>query len=106
MKTTNTAAAIKATPTKLRSGAWGAKTIGLVEVGEVITITTKSGKSWEATVSHVVWTDGRKTAIVATESAGSKPSARRRGTWSGCSCGSVEEYTKSSDCWSCKHDAD
>lgn len=32
-------------------------------------------------------------------------SSRRRGTWTGCRCGSVEEYSKDSDCWTCKHDA-
>lgn len=30
---------------------------------------------------------------------------RRRGTWTGCRCGSVEEYSKPSDCWTCQHDA-
>jgi len=35
----------------------------------------------------------------------SKGSYHRRGTWTGCSCGSVAEYTKASDCWTCKHDA-
>jgi hypothetical protein len=30
---------------------------------------------------------------------------RTRGTWTGCRCGSVEEYSKPSDCWTCKHDA-
>lgn len=27
-----------------------------------------------------------------------------RGTWTGCSCGSVEEYERNSDCGSCRHD--
>lgn len=31
---------------------------------------------------------------------------RRGGTRTGCQCGSVEEYTKESDCWNCKHDAE
>ena len=29
---------------------------------------------------------------------------RSRGTWTGCSCGSVEEYSRDSDCASCEHD--
>lgn len=29
---------------------------------------------------------------------------RSRGTWTGCSCGSVEEYSRPSDCASCEHD--
>jgi hypothetical protein len=28
------------------------------------------------------------------------------GTWTGCSCGSVAEYSKPSDCWTCRHDAE
>lgn len=28
-----------------------------------------------------------------------------RTTRTGCSCGSVSEYSKPSDCWTCKHDA-
>lgn len=101
-----------ATPTKLRNGSWGARTSAPVSEGDVVTITTKSGKSWEARVERVVWTDGQ-VAICATESLDRAPSASRggssrrrsRGTWTGCSCGSVEEYSKASDCWTCKHDA-
>ena len=39
-------------------------------------------------------------------SAAPKTPGRSRGTWTGCSCGSVQEYTKASDCWTCKHDAE
>jgi hypothetical protein len=35
-----------------------------------------------------------------------RTSSRRSGTWTGCSCGSVTEYSKSSDCWTCRHDAE
>jgi hypothetical protein len=37
-------------------------------------------------------------------SGSSRPSGR--GTRTGCSCGSVEEYSKPSDCWTCRHDAE
>jgi hypothetical protein len=38
---------------------------------------------------------------------GAAPARRaRKGTWTGCSCGSVEEYSKDSDCWTCRHDAE
>lgn len=47
-----------ATPIKLKSGDWGAKVNGIPAEGDAITITTKSGKSWEATVSKVVWHKG------------------------------------------------
>jgi hypothetical protein len=30
----------------------------------------------------------------------------RRVTRTGCRCGSVEEYSRDSDCWSCRHDAE
>lgn len=39
-------------------------------------------------------------------SAASQPARRSRGTWTGCSCGSVEEYDRPSDCWSCRFDRD
>lgn len=55
-----------ATPTKLRSGDWGAKVAGTVTEGETVTITTRSGKSWDAKVARVVWTNG-EVAIVATQ---------------------------------------
>jgi hypothetical protein len=29
-----------------------------------------------------------------------------RGTWTGCSCGSVEEFSKDSDCRQCRFDAE
>lgn len=32
----------------------------------------------------------------------SKP--KSRGTWTGCSCGSVEEYERPGDCFTCRHD--
>jgi hypothetical protein len=60
-----------ATPTKLRSGAWGARVQGSVAVGDRIQIRTKAGKTWTATVKKVVWS-GDGIAIVATED---KPSS-------------------------------
>lgn len=36
----------------------------------------------------------------------SAKSGRSRGSWTGCSCGSVEEYSRDSDCRSCRHDAE
>lgn len=66
--------------------------------------------------SKVEWQSGQKARHVACASApgarivASAParitSSARRGKWTGCSCGSVEEYTKNSDCWHCKHDAE
>lgn len=64
-----------ATPTKLKSGAWGARTVAGVKSGDVITITTRAGKSWDARVDKVVWSNG-EIAIVATSSL-DRPSKRR-----------------------------
>jgi len=72
-----------ATPTKLRSGDWGARVQGRVATGDSITITTRSGKSWTATVSRVLWS-GDGVAICATESrggGGSRRSGGRRRHW-------------------------
>lgn len=57
-----------AKPTKLRSGDWGATVDSeTIQVGEIVQITTRAGKSWEARVTRVVWT-GKGVAICATES--------------------------------------
>ena len=45
-----------ATPAKLKSGEWGARVMGRASEGDIITVRAKSGKSWEAKVSRVVWT--------------------------------------------------
>lgn len=67
---------INATPTKLRSGDWGAKVQGRVRKGDSIQITTRAGKSWTATVAKVVWS-GNGVAIVATQSrSGYTPAVR------------------------------
>jgi len=93
-----------ATPAKLRSGAWGARVTDTVERGEPIQIVTRSGKTWTTTVQAVIW-EGAGVTLVATSSASSSSrSGRSRGTWTGCSCGSVEEYERSSDCASCTYD--
>lgn len=100
-----------ASPIKLRDGTWGARVRNTtVEPGDVIEITTQSGKAWTATVQRVLWS-GDGVSLVATQSStqSSKTSGSRgrgRGTWTGCSCGSVEEYGRKSDCASCRFDRD
>lgn len=66
---------ITASPTKLRSGAWGARVKGSVRMGDTITIRTSSGKTWEAKITRVVWS-GNGVSICATESLDRSP---RRG---------------------------
>jgi len=63
---------MKATPTKLRTGAWGVTTQGTPRVGETVTVTTKSGKSWTATIDRVIWS-GSGVSICATSSGVSAP---------------------------------
>jgi len=59
-------------------------------VGDIVTIVTASGKSWDARIVKVVWSDG-KVAICATESCdrtSSRPVGRpRRGHGGECVCG-------------------
>lgn len=92
---------MNATPSRLRSGAWGAKVAGQVQQGDVVTITTRSGKSWDAVVSRVLWTDGA-VSICATETAAAGRPARATRTRTGCRCGSIEEYAQASDCPQCE----
>jgi len=80
-----------ATPTKLRTGAWGAKTSQAVSVGEVVTITTRSGKSWQARVAKVVWS-GNGVSIVATSSVETaRPAPRARSRSRECQCGACDD---------------
>lgn len=79
--------AITASPTKLRSGNWGAKIQGAkVREGDTVTITTRSGKSWDAEVVKVVWS-GSGVSICATESLDRRPPRRRPLISTGESCG-------------------
>ena len=58
---------IAATPAKLKSGAWGARVAGTVNPGDVVTITSSSGRSWEAVVDRVLWSNA-EISICATSS--------------------------------------
>jgi formamidopyrimidine-DNA glycosylase len=46
---------LTATPTKLRDGSWGARVKGAVNAGDVVTIKTSTGKTWDAKVEAVLW---------------------------------------------------
>jgi len=65
-----------ASPAKLRSGAWGAKTNDQVAVGDQVKITTAAGKSWMATVKAVVWTDGKVSIITLADRDFKAPAAK------------------------------
>ena len=102
-----------ATYTKLRSGEWGIRLIGRATEGQMVSVAKKSGETKSETIARVVWTgrDSRSGESVSLCAIGSTRSPQRggsghsrRGTWTGCSCGSVEEYERASDCWTCRHD--
>ena len=49
--------------------------------------------------------DQARSLVTGAPQSSSKPGFRKsRGKWTGCSCGSVEEYERASDCWGCKHE--
>ena len=54
-------------PRRLRNGQWGAQTSSSVKVGDVITVTTRDGKTWYALVEKIVWKNKKlKRALVQT----------------------------------------
>lgn len=66
---------LQASPYKLKNGSWGARVQGIPTVGDQIQITTRSGKSWTASVARILWT-GDGISLVATQESG-----RRSGGW-------------------------
>ena len=110
MNSTNTTAA---TPRKLSNGSWGAVAQSAVKPGDLLQITTRSGKSWTATVARVE-SAGRGAWVVSTSSSRSRHTAptnyTRTGRRTGCQCGSREDsygdlIDSPSNCWTCNHDA-
>lgn len=79
-----------ATPTKLRDGSWGARVNGTVAQGDSIEITTRAGKTWTATVSRVLWSDG-SVSIVATQIENGRSSRPRRSRNGECQCGACSD---------------
>lgn len=66
-----------ASPAKLRNGDWGAKVSGPVQAGDTVTITTRSGKTWESEIADVLSsTDG--ISLCTTVQRSSRRSSRRR----------------------------
>ncbi len=58
-----------ATPAKLRDGSWGARVPGRASVGMALTVRTKSGKSWAAIVTKVLWSSSEATLCATKRSA-------------------------------------
>lgn len=92
---------ITATPAKLRNGSWGARiesrTVGgAAKAGDTITVRAKSGKTWQATVTRVLWTGGpdRTVQLVATRG-NDRPAPARRSARSRCeTCRCHREYAR------------
>jgi hypothetical protein len=77
---------MRATPKKLKNGRWGATVHGAVQAGDTVTITTRAGKSWEARVDRVLWTDG---AVSICATTGSDRNSGRQG--GECNCGGSDD---------------
>lgn len=101
---------------KLRSGKWGVRVEGRDDgslgAGAVVEVVTKAGVRKRERLGVMVWRaadDSVALFSLAREATETEHRGRRggtRGTRTGCACGSVEEYSKPSDCWTCRHDAD
>ena len=88
-------ATIKATPKKLRSGEWGAVAqTPAARKGDTVEITTKSGKSWTATISKVIWS-GNGVSIVATQSSSPAPRRSRSYLDAHCDCSECRRGSES-----------
>jgi len=67
---------VRAKPSKLRDGTWGATTSGAVQVGDTITIESQGGKAWDAVVAKVIWSDDRgEKCLCQTRKPGEAPSS-------------------------------
>lgn len=76
-----TTATTTASPARLRDGSWGARIVGAAPApGAVVTIKTASGKTWDATVTAIVWSgkDTKTGEPVALCSTASEPRATSR----------------------------
>lgn len=105
----DTQAKERTTYSKLRDGSWGLRGVGLT-AGETVTVTRRDGQTKTETVGRVLWT-GPDGTTLATVASGRSPqrggSGRgRRGTWTGCRCGSIEARPRDSDCAQCAFDAE
>jgi len=89
------------TYTKLRTGAWGVRSTDRLTVGQTVTVERRDGSRKSETIAQIVWRgEGITLAAVAPKGAAAEPRGRR----TGCSCGSIEDSPRDSDCASCQHD--
>ena len=74
-----------ATPAKLKDGSWGARVVGAPNPGDVVVVTTKAGKTWQARVERVVWQGDGVALCVTTGAAGQAHGGRTSSRRCGCS---------------------
>ena len=101
------ASSLIASPRKLPNGQWGAY-CAAAQVGDLLTIRTAAGKEWQARVTSITDSGVCVTCSTGPFRSGVVRSTDTRSTSAtrtGCRCGSVEEYTKATDCWTCRHDS-
>ena len=101
------ATSLIASPRKLDNGQWGAYCAS-AKVGDIVTVRTAAGKEWQARVVSVVGGVCTTSSMDRAPTAGFVGAGKPRSgsvTRTGCRCGSVEEYSKATDCWTCKHDS-
>lgn len=101
---------MEATWTKLKDGSWGARVVSpqKPKSGDALTMKRSDGTLQQGSISTVVESKGwvHLCTLLSGGASTQAPKRKSRGTWTGCSCGSVEEYAKSSDCSTCRYDRD
>lgn len=96
---------MKATYTKLKSGAWGVRVEGgTPHVGQSITVTKRDGSARLEVIEKIVFS-GNGITLCAVEQSTARTKRASRGRRTGCQCGSIEGEYQESDCLSCRHDA-
>jgi hypothetical protein len=99
-----------ATWAKLRDGSWGVRLTSVGSPGDQVTVRKKSGQTSKVTLGRLIWTD-RSVWLFTVGTGGSSGSSgssgsrsHSHGRWTGCSCGSIEDEPRDSDCASCRYD--
>jgi hypothetical protein len=100
---------MSASYTKLRDGSWGLRVVGASpHAGATVVVRTRAGATKTETVGRVLWSGQgvHLASIQAGASRGTSSSYRgySRARRTGCSCGSLEDTPRDSDCASCQHD--
>lgn len=91
---------MKASYTKLKSGAWGVRVEGTVSDGQSITVTKKDGSSKSETIEKVLWTGNGVSlcAIKQTNGGSANHSGHRLGVCVNCGASCNPRYRRCLDC--------